>query len=187
MVLSLYPLIVLLLLATQGEPIIWRDWVRLGLAMAGVYLLTAFDSQVDPLGVALVLGAAVGYAVHMALIQWYLSEYPPQTVALYTVTTMGILLVVIWVLRVRSWQPLSLLGWGVILGTGLVSTAAARLAMFAAIHCIGSGQVALLGPLETFLGVLWATLLLGERLTLTQWAGGLLILFSAMLVRGHRV
>jgi drug/metabolite transporter (DMT)-like permease len=46
---------------------------------------------------------------------------------------------------------------------------------------IGSGQLALLGPLETMLSVIWAVLFLHERLSLWQFAGGALILLSAAL------
>jgi drug/metabolite transporter (DMT)-like permease len=183
MVFSLYPLAAVLMLAVRGEPITRRTVVRLGLATLGVYLLLGFSGQIDLLGVLLALGAAVGYALHFNLIQWHLGGYPSQTVALYTITTMGILTTVIRLLQWSPWQPLSLLGWGTILGTGLISTVLARLALFAGIHRLGSGQVAMLGPVETFLSVFWTFLFLGERLSIIQWAGGFLIIFSATLAR----
>jgi drug/metabolite transporter (DMT)-like permease len=184
MVFSLYPLAALLMLAIRGEPIARRNMVRLGLALLGVYLLLGFNGQVDLMGVLLALGSAIAYALHFNLIQWYLGGYPSQTVALYTITTMGVLTTVIRLLQFSPWRPLSLLGWGTVLGTGLISTVLARLALFAGIHRLGSGQVALLGPVETFLSVLWTFLSLGERLSRIQWAGGLLIVFSATLA--HR-
>jgi drug/metabolite transporter (DMT)-like permease len=53
--------------------------------------------------------------------------------------------------------------------------------MVAAINRIGSGQMALLTPLETLLTVTWSMLFLDERLTTIQWVGGGLILASALL------
>jgi drug/metabolite transporter (DMT)-like permease len=53
--------------------------------------------------------------------------------------------------------------------------------MFAAIHRIGSGQVALMGPLEVLLGVAWTQIFLDERLSALQIIGGLFILISATL------
>jgi drug/metabolite transporter (DMT)-like permease len=41
--------------------------------------------------------------------------------------------------------------------------------------------VSLLGPLETFLTVVWAVTFLGDRLSLGQLAGGALIILSAVL------
>jgi drug/metabolite transporter (DMT)-like permease len=63
----------------------------------------------------------------------------------------------------------------------VVSTFIARLLLFSGIRRLGSGQFALLAPLETLLTVIWSYLFLQERLTAIQWAGGLLILFSMVL------
>jgi drug/metabolite transporter (DMT)-like permease len=189
MILSLYPLAALLLLATRGERITRFSVVRLALAIGGVYLLIGPGGQVNPVGVALVLATAVAYALHMVLSQWFLSEYPSQTVALYVVTFMALILAVVRLLQFEPWQPLSPAGWGVVLATGLVSTVLARLAMFAGIQRIGSGQTALLGPMETFLTVMWAMVFLGERLAPVQAIGGVVILVSAILAvrRPHTV
>ena len=53
--------------------------------------------------------------------------------------------------------------------------------MFRAIQEIGSGQLALLSPLETLLAILWSVAFLQESLSLFQWFGGSLILSSALL------
>ena len=87
----------------------------------------------------------------------------------------------IWLFQRRSWQDLSPSGWMVILVTGLVSTFVARLAMFAAISRIGSGQVALMGPPQVLMSVVWTQIFLDERLSALQIIGGLLILASAIL------
>ena len=185
MIFSLYPLVALVLLAGRGERITRRSLARLGLGLLGVYLLVGLGGRVDLLGASLVVGTAVAYALHMTLIQWYLGDYPSQTVALYVVSLMALILTAVRLLQFRPWQPLSPVGWGVVLVTALVSTVLARLALFAGIQRIGSGQAALFGPIETLLTVLWAFLFLGERLSPVQWAGGLSILLSAMLLGGR--
>jgi drug/metabolite transporter (DMT)-like permease len=53
--------------------------------------------------------------------------------------------------------------------------------MFVAVREIGGGQFSLLAPLEMLLTVIWSVMFLSERLTLWQWAGGGLILVSAVL------
>ena len=181
MIFSLFPLIVLLLLALRGEPIGRLSQVRLGLGVLGVYLLIGPGGRVDLLGALLAVVAAGGHALHLTLSQWRLSQLRPQTTALYVVSLMAVMLTVARLLQPVPWHTPSLSGWGVILSTGLISTVLARLAMFAGIQRIGSGQTALLGPIETLLTVLWATLLLGEWLSPVQWAGGLAILASAIL------
>jgi hypothetical protein len=48
---------------------------------------------------------------------------------------------------------------------------------------LGGIQTALLGLSELFVTLLVAFLLLGERLTLLQWMGGLLLIVSGLLVQ----
>jgi drug/metabolite transporter (DMT)-like permease len=141
---------------------------------------------VNTTGALLVLVAAAAYAFYLTLSQWYLGDYPPQTVALYVISLMALVTTAARLLQFEPWQPLSPSGWGVVLATALFSTVLARLAIFAGIQRIGSGQTALLGMTETFLTVLWAMLFLGERLSPIQWGGGILIVGSAMLSARHR-
>jgi drug/metabolite transporter (DMT)-like permease len=186
MIFAFYPAVALLLLALRGERLTRRSLVRVGLGIFGVYLLIGPGGQVDPVGALLVMGTASSYALHMTLGQWYLREVRSQTVALYVVSLMALMMTVIRLLQFEPWQSPSLVGWGAILAAALVSTVLARLAMFGGIQRIGSGQTALFGPIETLLTVLWAILFLGERLSPVQWSGGLLILVSAMLVVRRR-
>jgi drug/metabolite transporter (DMT)-like permease len=179
---SLYPLLTLLMLAFRGEPLTMINGLRLGLALMGAYLLIGPGGQVDLLGVLLVAGTAFFYALHFNLIQWTLKEYPPQTSTVYVITIMAVYVSAVCLIRASRTPSISAMGWFVILGTAFISTVLARLAMFAGIQLIGSGQAALLGPLETLLAVMWAVLQLGEQLSSVQWLGGLLILAGAGLV-----
>jgi drug/metabolite transporter (DMT)-like permease len=182
LIFSLYPAVVLVLLALKGERLTRVGLARLGLALCGVYLLIVPGGTADPAGIVLACGTAVFYAVHLNLVQWRLRNYDSQTVTIYVVSLMALMLSVPFILQLKQWRPVSPAGWGVILATGVVSTAAARLAMFAAVRHIGSGQVALLGSVDTVLAVLWSLLFLGERLSPLQWSGSLLIVASASLI-----
>jgi drug/metabolite transporter (DMT)-like permease len=57
----------------------------------------------------------------------------------------------------------------------------ARLALYAAIPRIGSGQIALLWPLQTLTIIVLSVLFLDERMTPVQWVGGAFVLSSAVL------
>jgi drug/metabolite transporter (DMT)-like permease len=186
MLFSLFPVAALLFLAFRGERITQLSLLRLGTAILGVYLLIGPGGQVHTTGVLLVLGSAAAYALYLTLSQWHLSEYPPQTVTLYVISLMTLVTVAVRLLQFEPWKPLSPPGWGVVLATGLVSTVLSRLAIFAGLQRIGGGQTALLGTTEVFLAVLWAMLFLGERLSPIQWAGGLLVVGSAMLSVRHK-
>jgi len=179
---SLYPVLALVLLSFRGERFTPLQMVGLSLALAGVYLLIGPGGQVNSAGAVLAFGAALGYASTLALVQWFLRDYDPRTVALYVVSGMALLTGGVWLVQWQGLQPISPLGWSVILITAIVSTALARLALFAGIQRAGSGRTALLAPVETLLAVSWAVLFLGDRLSPWQWAGGVLVVVSMNLV-----
>ena len=178
---SLTPIATLLLLSLRGEPFTAINTVRFVLALAGVYLLIGPGGDVNIKGVILMAGVIVSFAIHLVLLQWRLSLYPTQTVTLYTISFMALVSGIVYLFQPPQWPAFSGAGWGVIIWTAVVSTAVARFAMFAGIRYIGSGQTALLSPVETLLTVFWAMLILGEHLSLIQLLGGALILTSATL------
>lgn len=185
MIFSLSPLFVLGLLSLRGERFTRRHLLRLALGLGGAYLLIgsfgASGSRVDWLGVVLVLVTIFTFAVHLVLIQWFLQGYDAYAVTLYVIVGMALVTVAFWLFQGAEWHKPGWFGWLAIIVLALVSTYLARLALFAGVRYLGSGQIALLTPLETLLTVLWSVLFLQERLTLWQWAGGTFILASALL------
>jgi drug/metabolite transporter (DMT)-like permease len=186
MLFSVSPLAVLALLALRGEPITRRHAVRLALGLGGIYLLIGPSGQVDMGGVLLVALTVVSFSLQLVMLQWYLQDYDARAITFYTIVGITIVTVAGWLLFSRGWQDPGGQGWLAILVLALVSTFLARLALFGAVRSLGSGQMALLTPLETMLTVIWSLLFLGERLTLWQWLGGLAILTSVLLA-GQRL
>ena len=181
MLFSLFPLVVLVLLALRGERFTYRNALRLGLGIAGVYLLIGPGGQADWVGVLMVGVAILTSSVQTVVMQWFLQEYDARAVTLYMVSGMAVVVSGWWLiegpgLEVPGWQAWAWIGVLV-----LVTTYLARLGLFGAVRRLGSGQVALLVPLETFLTVLWSMWFLDDRLSPLQWAGGGLILFSTLL------
>lgn len=181
MLLSISPLIVLSLLVLRGEKLTYRHAIRTGLALVGVYLVIGPGGAVDMGGVGLILLAVLAFSSHMVLLQWYLRSLAPRVVTFYV--TAGMLLAVgaYWLGIGAPWQPLDSAGWIGLATLAVVSTFFARLAMYAAVGYIGSGQMSLLTPLEILLAVIWSVLFLGEQLALAHVFGGGLILASALL------
>jgi drug/metabolite transporter (DMT)-like permease len=184
MIFSLSPLAVLALLALRGEKFTYRQIIRLSLGIGGVYLLVGPDGaagNIDWLGVFFVLGTVLLAAVHMSLLQWFLTDYPSRSVTLYVVSMMAAVSAGLWLVQGTPWENPGRFGWLAVILLAVVSTYISRLSLFAAVRSLGSGQMALLLPAETLLTVVWSVLFLGERLTLWQWLGGILILSSAVL------
>jgi drug/metabolite transporter (DMT)-like permease len=182
MLVSLYPLIVLVLLALRGERFTFLMSLRLGLGIGGVYLLLGPGGMVDTWGVILALISALSFATQLVIVQWFLGAYPSRLVTYYVVTITALLVGSLWLVGGADWYVSGWQVWLAILFLAVVSTYLSRLAMFSAIQTLGSGQVALLSPLETFLAVVWSIAFLRESLSLFQLFGGILILASAALI-----
>lgn len=185
---STNPLVVLALLYFMGQPLTRRDSFRALLAIIGVTLLVGVGGQIAWQGVALLMVTSVMYSVHLIIVQRTLGGYSTVQVTPILVTTMAVCVSILYFFTSppSEWFVFPTEGWIVILVTAIFTTVIARLALVASIQRIGSGQNALLSPVETLLSVLWATLFLGERLTPVQLVGGALVLISAVLVAQRR-
>ncbi len=181
MLFTVYPLAVLGILALRGERFTLRSGVRVLLGIGGVYLLVMPGGEIDPLGVVLVLLAAVSFALSLVIVQWYLPGYSSMTVSYYTGIAITIVVSTFWLAQGAEWQELGWQGWLAILFMTVVGTYLARISMFKAVRGFGSFQMALFSPLETLLTITWSMLFLQERLTLIQWLGGGLIILSMLL------
>lgn len=181
MIFSLNPLVVLGALALRGEKLTHRHLVRLILALGGAYLLLGPGGQTDWLGTALVLAGVCGFTIELVFIQWFLQSYDTRTITLYVLAGMGAVITGSWFAQGMVWHAATWQGWLALGLMAVVGTYFGWWAMFTGIQRIGSGQVALLMPVETMLSVSWAALFLGERLTGQQLLGSSLILVSALL------
>lgn len=181
MLISISPILVLSMLAMRGERLSRRHVVRVVLALVGVYLLIGPGGNVDMVGVALALAAVAMFSSQLVVVQWYLKDSDARSITFFTNLGMLITVVVGWLMQGLPWTPISVASWVAIAVLAVLSTFLARWAMYSAVSYIGSAQMSMLNPLEILLAVVWSILFLHERLSLTTWLGGGLILFSALL------
>lgn len=182
---SVYPAILLLMLRLRGEPVSRLDWLRLALAVAGVGLVASPGGSVDVLGALMALGCATLYALYMLVIHSRLVGHPVSSSTIWILSFVTLVALVARLL-VPSEQALGPAGWAVVVWTAVIGTVIARLAMIAGIRVIGGGQTALLLPVETVMAVVWASLLLGERMSAVQALGAGLVVASVALAARRR-
>jgi drug/metabolite transporter (DMT)-like permease len=188
MIKSTQPLVVLLMLALGGERLTGWSILRLLMAMIGVYFLVGGPGgQVAPIGMILLTLSLVLYAAQLVLSQWWLRGYNTQTVTFYLTAIMTLVIISWWWVQGAAWHAPRMQDWLVIGVLAVVSTYFARLALYAAIPRIGSGQIALLWPLQTLSIIGLSVLFLHERMTPIQWLGGGFILASALLAIEQRM
>lgn len=157
---------------------------RVVMAMAGLVMITGFGlSSINWTGVGFMLANAIMFAGTVILSQYVLYEMPAPTAALYILTTMGVLVTMVWLAVAPSLSIVMLQqsGWAIV-ALGL-TTALSRLAMFASVKFLGGMQTAIMAAAEIGVALLFALLLLGDSLVGGQWAGVGLLIASILLIR----
>jgi drug/metabolite transporter (DMT)-like permease len=178
---SLYPFFVALWLILDHQPPSRLTIFRITLATVAVLLLTnAPNHPMDPVGVVMMIAAAILYAMHLPINQRVLYEVPAPTVALYTLLAMSAVVIPAYFIFDRTW-PAGNPPWLPVAGLTFV-TIFSRVALFLGVKKIGGMQTALLGLAELLIAILFSSLLLGENLSITQWLGALGLGVSLVLV-----
>jgi drug/metabolite transporter (DMT)-like permease len=181
---ALYPIVVAFLLYLDGLRHTRLTLISLVLSIPAVILLTWLPrTAIDPLGVALMLGAGALYALHIPVNQRVLYEVPAPTVTLYTLLAMTAVVLPAHFLSPSRTTTLPTGALYPLLGLTVV-TFLSRLTLFAGVKSIGGMRTSLIGLGELLvtlsLGLLW----LGERLRPQQWAGALLLI-AALILAGR--
>lgn len=180
---SMYPFWVFIFLSAAGHPVSRLAVLRLGLALLSVFLLTwQGTGLVDPLGITLMIGAGALYGFHLVLGQWTLADVDPQTVTLYGISTMAIVVGFARIAQGRSLELISMQGWTAILLLAVFPTALARLLVFAGLRLLGGIQTSLLGIAEVLVAVTASFIFLGESFSPLQWIGAGLFVVSVLLI-----
>jgi drug/metabolite transporter (DMT)-like permease len=178
---SLYPLFVAMwMVVLDGQRPSRLTVLRLGIVLPALVLLTRLEEgHIDVVGMLMMLVSAMLYALHLPINQRVLADMPAPTVTMYTLLAMAatVLPALFFVSFPTVPQPVSWLG---LLGLTAV-TFASRLTLFLGVKHLGGVQTALLGLGELLITILFAHWWLGERLSMLQWVGVLLLMVSLVL------
>ena len=182
-----YLVFVTMFLRIAGHAISWLTILRVGLTIFAIFLLTqGGQGHSDKIGVAMMVIAALTFAIQLVLSQRIMLDIPAQTMTLYAITAMAIVVSIAWLVAPKSdISVISTAGWRAIVLMGL-ATAMSRLALFMGVKNLGSIQTALLGVFEIVVTIGLATVLLNESLTFIQWVGAAILLLGIFLVRFER-
>jgi drug/metabolite transporter (DMT)-like permease len=163
-----------------------RTLLRVLLALIALMLITGFgEGQINVVGVGLMLGSALMFAGTVTLSQYVLYEMPSQTATLYILTTMCVVVSMVWLVVGQPLPPETLAGAALpVLLLGL-TTAGSRLAIFAGVKFLGGMQTAIMAIAEILVSLALAFFLLGDRLTPAQWLG-VAVLGAGLLLIRHR-
>lgn len=181
---SLYPVFLTIWMIVDHQPPARLTYLRIAFAVGGVILVTrAHPLGLDWVGVALMLGAAAMYALHLPINQRVLFDIPAPTVTLYTLIAMSAVVVPAYLFMLIFDHVLPPVGvsWLPIVGLTLV-TFFSRLTLFLGVKHLGGLQTALLGLSELLVTLLVSRVWLYESLLPLQWVGAGLLAISILLV-----
>lgn len=183
-VLYTYPVFVLVLAAAfLDEPVDRRSVAALLVTLGGIALITGADpAAADPRGVGIVLVAAVVYATYITVSRTTLDDVSAPTLTAHVLPAAALTFLVIGIATNSLSVPSTGVGWGVVAGIAVVSTAMPIFAFFTGLSRIGAGPASILSTVEPVATVALGAAFLGEPVPVVVLVGGGLVLVGVVLV-----
>jgi len=166
-----------------------RKLIALVLASGGLVLVLAGAGagKLDPLGVALGLGAAIVYTTYILSSQGVSGRMQATLLSALVCTGATVMLTAgsaaLGELRPGDLTPM---GWVWLVSIALVSTVAAVGLFFAGLRRVGPTSASILATVEPLTTVLLAFLIFGETLGPAQLVGGALVLSAVIVLQVRR-
>jgi drug/metabolite transporter (DMT)-like permease len=162
--------------------------IALAVATAGVVLVVSgpHSGTYDTLGILLAFGAALVYTCTLLTGHAILRAIQPMTLAGLVATGAAITFTTVGVAGRGMRFDFSPWGWLPIIGLALFASVLATVMNYSGMTRVGPTVASIIGTLEIPLGVLLATLLLGERLGPVQIVGGILVVTAVVLLQLRR-
>jgi drug/metabolite transporter (DMT)-like permease len=175
-----YPVVVALLAALSGvEALTLRALAAAVMAFVGCALTAGGlgNTAMSPTqGVAWAFACAVIYAGYVVISSRYGRGVPARVLALHLVQVSAVICVVLALFGSGVSLPRDPRAWLSVVAIAVISTVISMSAFLAGMAIVGPNRASVLASLEVLVTLVLAIALLGERLTLPQWAGAALIL-----------
>ena len=155
-------------------------WVGVVLATIGLAMLSGIEAG-SAVGDALVLGAALAYAVQIVLMERYAPDYDPVALTLAEMVAALVGFTAIAVALGDLSVPHGWTVWGALLVTGVFASALAFLIQTWAQRRTSATRTALAFAAEPVFAGLFGYLLAGDRLGALGWAGCAVILVGIVV------
>ena len=158
--------------------------LALGLAIVGVMLITGADpAGVNPVGVFIVLGAALSYSLYIVVSQRALLTVDPEILTAYVLPAAAVSFLLFGVGTDTLAMPATVEAWGVTLAIAVIATVIPVLTFFAGVSRIGASRASIISAAEPGVTVALGALILNEPVTAVTVIGGGLILTGVLLIQ----
>lgn len=153
-------------------------------AVSGVGLIVSGDaSAADPLGVGLVLVAAMGYAIYISGSRVALGAIDADLLAGVVLIVTSVSFVAFGIASERLVVPTGSDQWLVVLGISVFGTALPIFLYVSGLERIEASRASIIGTSEPLVTVLLGVALLGEVITVGIGLGGALVLLGVALIQ----
>lgn len=157
------------------------------LSLIGVYLLiTQAEKTVAGnnalIGNLLMIGACLSWVAYVVITRKAVKQYSGLALTTYQIVFGALMLCPLALLEIKSWKIISLLAWGSMLFLAVTCSVISYLCYNYALKQISSIVVSTYLNLLPLISVLFGVLLLGEKISLLQGVGGLVVITSIMMV-----
>ncbi len=195
-VMAMTPVFVALLSTLlKQERIHWAGWLGLAISFVGFYFIitkqvgTFHFSWEEMRGDLMILTGNLFWAVYTVFSKPFLDKISPlkwTSVTLALGTVFYIPFAVSDIVRIQ-WSEVSLQAWGALAYSAVFAIAISYVIWYASVKRVGNSKTAIYGYLSPIFTIIFAYLLISERITLLQFAGTLIILGGVYLTRsGYR-
>ncbi|NKE37868.1 DMT family transporter [Natronococcus sp. JC468] len=183
-VLYTYPaFVVVIAVAGFGERATPAMVVALCLALGGVALVTGADpAGASPIGVAVVLGAAVAYAVYITVSRALLVSVDPLVLTAHVLPAAGGVFVAIGAATGELSVPTTPSTWLLLACLAVPATALPVIAFFAGLRYVGASRAGIVSTVEPPVTVGLGAALFAEPVTTATVVGGTLILLGVVVL-----
>ncbi len=152
------------------------------LTVIGLAFLSNPILNVSAIGILLSFGTAVTYAAYTLLLPRALKGLNGEIGAFYVMGATGFSFGILGALKNELQFPLDIKTWAWIMMISVISTTIALTMLFKGLKIIGPSRTSILSTMEPATAVIVASLLFKDTLNITQWIGGILILFATILI-----
>ena len=189
LVVYVYPgLVAVGAVATGRERLTARQVGSLVVASAGVAIVLAGAGAgaVDPVGVALALGAAVAYAGYVLAGDRVVRAVDPLTLAALVCTGAAVAFTGGWAAGGGGAPGGTPLAWALVGLMGIGCTVVPMAALLGGVHRVGPSTASTIATAEPLVTAALAMLVVGERLAPVQWLGAALVVGAVLALRAPR-
>jgi drug/metabolite transporter (DMT)-like permease len=167
-----------------------RFWIAAIVSFAGVGLVALGSGGValDLTGNLLAVSTAATWAVYSIVIAPLMRRYSPFRISaiVLLVGCVPLVITALRQLRDQDYGALGFLPWAAIVFATLGPLVITNVLWFRSVSIVGPSRATLFANIQPFFAVLLAVLILSERITAPQFAGGALIALGIILVRRRR-